>query len=257
MPTKHRLVRPEEVAAVTGGDSPFERPVNRLGVIPVGRHVCKTLVQTGVIVRPRVVVRHGSFVTRFIPLPRRHAGHDPAGDRPHASSILIALAVAEPNTVDSARITSVIAATVCRCTRRTADTGPPTSTTIVTKMIAIEVVPWAATVTDIAEPGSVGFPPTRHNGVGRAQVVTGQLAAEIGVPIATEGTTITIGASAGTNGRMGSDRPNRESDWRHSQRGCSESGTGEKAASRRPVGNHTTQSVDDSPTHRSVYSPST
>ena len=64
-----------------------------------------------------------------------------------------------------------------------------------------------------------------------------------------------LGTPAGTNHVVRGNRAHRESHRCHSQRGCSESGTSEEAAPRCPMGNHTTQSVDNSSAHRLWRSP--
>ena len=134
--------------------------------------------------------------------------------------------------------------------RRRAHSGPVTSTTIVTEMIAVQVIAWTRTVTDIAESGAIGLPPAGNHSVGRTQILTGQLAAEIRKPVTTKIVASTGGTGARANRRVSRNRAHRESHRRHSQRGCSKSRTSEKAAPRCPMGNHTTQSVDNSSAHR-------
>ncbi|MCQ3813832.1 MAG: hypothetical protein KTU85_05370 [Acidimicrobiia bacterium] len=117
-------------------------------------------------------------------------------------------------------------------------------------MIAVKVIARTATVTDIAESRAVGLPPAGNHSVGRAQVLTSQLAAEIGETVTTKITTTTGGTGAPADRRVCGDRPHRESHWRHGQRSRSKGGSSEEATPGGPMGDHTAQGVDNNSAHR-------
>src|SRR4051794_5337319 len=113
----------------------------------------------------RCVVRSGEVVggarrgARRIDDPRRRAGDDAADDGAHLRDLLVTLAVAEVRAArDPVRARAAGAAAPALHAVRT--------------LVAVHVVPRCA----VAEPGTVGLPPTGGHGPERAAVVAGQRA---------------------------------------------------------------------------------
>ena len=155
----------------------------------------------------RVVVGGGRSATGRVPKPWRDTRDDPTRDRTDARNVLAALPVPESRAVDLPGVATVGATTV-RTTGAlgAADSTAATTTPGIADLVAVEVVPRPTGTVDIAQPRAVGLPPAGHHGSGRAEVLAGQKAAEVGIAVTAERTAATPRAGARADGGVGARR---------------------------------------------------
>src|SRR5690606_21191794 len=136
----------------------------------------------GIVVPSRLGHRVG-LGARRVPLPRRHAGDDPAHDGPEAGDVLVALAVTEAG---AARLpvaaVPVGAGAVAVDAFVAAGSGAPAAAAVTVGRVAVHVVAGLAVAVVGPRARVLGPSPAGDHRTGRAGVDAGHRAAELGPP---------------------------------------------------------------------------
>src|SRR5207244_3327669 len=188
------------------------------------------------------VVGAGGRRARAVGEVGRRAADDPAGHRPRAGDLLVALPVAEvvaacpavravPVRAPAATADAAGRAEGVSSRAVGADASSATRRAVRAEVVAVDVVAGLALTAGGAEARGVDLPPPACERAGRAgvhPVVDG--AAELGVAVAAEGAAVTRRPHAATDGRVRADRAQQEAERRDGERRARQRGADDEAA---------------------------